>query len=93
MDYVEVRNVVQEEASLPTKHRAVYCGCGASLVVPSCFSIMRQHGIRMMQIRNADKPVGHQEPWNTVIPQDGASTEYFRCLINDDCHACQASIG
>lgn len=60
MDHMVVSNIVQEEASLPTKERPVYRRSSATLVVPFLAAVVREVSVRVVQVGDHDEPMGNQ---------------------------------
>ena len=71
MDYMVMRNIVQEEAALPAQERSVNsCSC-ATLIVPLFHAVMRQIGIGVVQVSNHDEPMRDQQPWDSIVFENG----------------------
>lgn len=83
MDDVVVGNVVKEEATHPTEEVAVHSRRRPALEVPLRLAVVRQLGVRVVQIRDHDEPVrvsGRERRATWGMRQNSRSGGAMQCV-------------
>lgn len=93
MNDVEVRNIMEEEAALPSEERPVDGGSGTTLEVPFLATVVGESRIGVMEVGDHNEPVGDKEPGEAIILDNISSAVESRRVGNTPDHECNTDVG
>ena len=93
MDDMIMRNIVEEESSLPPKEITIDSSSCTALESPLVLPVVGHFGVGVVQVSDHDKPMGDLKPRDTIV------LDYFGCTkdgagVGDaPCHSEDSDVG
>ena len=93
MDDVIVRDIVEEETTLPAEEITVNSASSTTLVVPLILAVMREFGVGVVEVSDHDEPVRNKEPRDAIKLDDGGSCILCAGRLDSPSHGDKSQIG